>query len=241
MNTVIDKSTRCPICKQLTQVKVDLPYKEQKLRYYFCVCGTVYHDEDIDITKCFSEKYPETIRKGKGTLERYAYVQRLYMPIIEELTYGRESLDVGFGIPENIINLKQRGWLADGIDLLTNDYISGDFITHKFDKLYDLIIMQHVLQNFIDPLAALKKASATLHFGGIIFVIAPDTDIRYLSGYNSWGHWGPGNRVMLSMERFIKEAEKVQFELVYKNRSFTKRFPYWNDFHVIMRKGLVDA
>lgn len=214
--------------------------KGDKLVYQLCGCGTIQHQEPIEHKK-FNNIYLDEMRKTKFFNDRLLLWQRVYLPLIEEHSYGRQVLDIGFGFSEQIEALKQRGWLADGIDLIDNTCITGDFEDHDFKgKRYDFIIMSHVLASFEKPLEALKKATGLLRSGGLIFIAAPDTSRCLEFGYGAFGHWSYENKTMLSMHQNIDLLVKLGFEKqpFVSISNLDKRFLYFNDYHLIMRKGL---
>jgi predicted SAM-dependent methyltransferase len=181
-------------------------------------------------------------KSAKFFEDRIKLYHRTYLPLIEEHTYGRESLDVGFGFPEYIISMRERGWLADGIDIVQNDYITGDFETYDFKgKKYDLIILSHAFASFEKPYEALVKVHSLLRKGGLLWMMAPDTSLCLELGYAEFGHWNYSNKHMTSLEGMVRELTKVGFDhkplVSIQNQS--KRFAYYNDYHLIMKKGLI--
>lgn len=197
----------------------------------------MFHDEPIN--RSFDS---DALRKStKFFEERLDLYHRSYLPLIEELTYGRESLDIGFGFPEHIVSMRNRGWVADGIDIAKNDYITGDFETYDFKgKKYDLIIASHVISSFEKPIESIRKAYGLLRKGGLMWIMAPDTSLCLDVGYAEFGHWNIANKYMMSMEGMIKELSKIGMvdRPIVSVQNSSKRFPYFNDFHLIMKKGL---
>lgn len=237
----LNKEPRCRVCAHLIATQYTMcSEKNDKLVYQLCGCGTIQHGQDVDLSK-FNQAYLDKMRETKFFKDRLLLWQRVYLPLIEEHTYGRESLDIGFGFEEQLFSMQQRGWLADGIDTINNNHITGDFESYDFKgKRYDFIILSHVLASFKDPVVALKKAAGLLKSGGWIFVAAPDTSRCVEFGYGAFGHWSPENRTMISMAQNIKQLERLGFEAppVVAISNLDKRFLYFNDYHLIMRKGL---
>src|SRR3990167_1796450 len=230
------------VCHGRMEVKYSMRNtKNEELVYKLCQCGTVQHDDPVDKTK-FNEEYLKNLRDTKYFLDRIDYARRTYMPVIEDATYGRESLDIGFGFEENITDMRKRGWLADGIDLIPNQLTTGDFEAQEFEPnmYWDLVIMHHVLAGFDDPIKALRKAISVIKPGGLLFLIAPDTSLILRTTYAEFGHWAKENRTMLNLQRTILECIRAGMEemplVALSNQS--KRFLYFNDYHIIMRKGL---
>src|SRR3990167_1262901 len=237
-----EKIARRRVCLHRIECKYTMKNtKGDELVYKLCRCGTVQHDDPIDKSK-FNEEYLKKLRDTKFFEERIDYSRRTYMPIIEDATYGRESLDIGFGFEENIIDMRKRGWLADGIDLIPNQNTTGDFEAQEFEPnmFWDLVIMHHVLASFDDPIRALRKAISIVKPGGLLFLMAPDTSLILRTTYAEFGHWAKENRTMLSLQRTILECIRSGMEetplVALSNQS--KRFLYFNDYHLIMKKGL---
>ena len=219
-----------------------LSAKKDKLVYFLCSCGTIYH-RDVEEEFYTAQDLGE-LRSQKFFEEKLRLFQRTYLPVIEENLYGRESLEVGFGFTESLIEMRKRGWIADGIDTIPNDYITGDFMTHDFKgKQYDLVIFNHSLQCFDKPRQAMAKAVSLLRAGGMLLVASPDTASCLEVGYQDFGYWGRSNRVMMCLTRTIFELSKLGMEPLplIAMTNFNKRYLYHNDFHLIMRKGLSDG
>ena len=59
-----------------------------------------------------------------------------------------------------------------GIEVLTDDV---DSEWQKGEKKFDLIIMRHVLEHFMNPVEVLKKVSQSLSENGVLYVAVPNT------------------------------------------------------------------
>ena len=232
---------RCRACNRVSVVKYTMQCMDgTQTPYYLCCCGTIWHEEPIDYSK-FNASYVVEMRKQKFLQERLNHFRRVYMPLIEENLYGRESLDIGFCFPENIVDMRERGWIADGIDLIKNDYLTGDFETYDFKgRRYDLVIMSHVMASAKDPIKFLRKACGLLRGGGLLYISAPDTSLCLALGYKEFTHWFRENKTMLSMERTMEECLKAGMEKqpLASIQSMSKRFIYTNEFHLLMKKGI---
>lgn len=241
MKQDLSKEVRCRACSHLVATQYTmLSDKQDKLVYYLCGCGTIFHNEPVDYKK-FNALYLSEMRKVKFFKDRLLLWQRCYLPFIEEHSYGRLALDIGFGYTEQLINMRSRGWLAEGIDLITNDYMTGDFETYDFKgRQYDFIIMSHVIASMQDPIKAIRKAVSLLHSGGLLYIAAPDTGRCIELGYGAFGHWSQENRTMTNIDFMISELTKAGMETrpILSIRNLDKRFLYFNDYHLIMRKGL---
>lgn len=115
---------KCPLCNNAiyqslkTKSKVKDTDNFETAQWYFCQCGCVFNTLEVDPKEVFTESYRKTFEEFKSIEERANYPLYVYGSFIEELTYGRKALDVGYCSPVAIRFLRDRGWLATGIDLI---------------------------------------------------------------------------------------------------------------------------
>jgi len=196
---------------------------------------------------------------AKQAQERYEYLLRLYAPLIEELTYGRMMLDIGYGVPFILDAMKERGWLTWGIDINPlligkGNLYNGDFTTYDFnfegeqifyatgvkklDRKFDLIWMGNVLESMEDPLLALKRAYDLLDQKGVLYVSTPDIDFISKTGISGWPHFkGKEYNVIWSEQALCRELERIGFKIVMSRRNYSSRFIRWFDVHCIAQKN----
>ena len=112
----------CPVCGSVTRM-VHLMKNEQdeKSMWYHCLCGIIFQDRyPLDGTEqkaIYKKDYVDGyLGLGQKHIDASQYPVRLYGPIIEELTYGRKMLEVGFCTTFLMQAFKERGWLAWGLD-----------------------------------------------------------------------------------------------------------------------------
>ncbi len=87
----------CPACNEPVKLSFTIA-DEEKTEWIFCSCGSVFHQKKIDKAH-FDDKFIKFYKEYRSVQERYEYLERVYLPLIEEMTYGRRFLDVGFGLP----------------------------------------------------------------------------------------------------------------------------------------------
>lgn len=240
----------CPICQRQayqsirTKSRVRDTDNFQESTWLMCFCGCVFNTEKHD--NIFNEEYRQNYSKMKGVSDRLNYYLHVYGPIIEELTYGRKALDVGYCIDANIKALRDRGWLATGIDLIRDErYITGDFLTYDFGgEKFDFIKMTDFLQVVPDPLKVLKKAYDLLEPSGVLFITTPDTDMISDNYFPNWGHWNARENRQFINESILRTmlsrcpcdmSGNMDIKLIH--RDISRRFVSWNTLHLIAYKN----
>jgi len=237
---------QCPICRRPTAYAKSVSETanpEDAALWYFCSCGVCFQSEPPEL-KIKDSKYVGTHLKIKEYDIIGHHAAKQYSPLIEELTYGRKILDVGFGPMNNINYFKERGWITFGIDtnkdIVESDrLIKDDFETTEklYQKTYDLVWMGFVLQQFKNPIGALKKAYDILQDDGVIFISTPDTDFLHNKTGNLFPHWRKDDTYIMWNERSLcRELEKLGFNIIMKRRNYYQRFGYDHDLHIIAQK-----
>jgi 2-polyprenyl-3-methyl-5-hydroxy-6-metoxy-1,4-benzoquinol methylase len=110
--------------------------------------------------------------------------------IVDFTNPGLNVLDVGTGMGDSLIYLKQsvntkanyyaiessEVCLANlrehNINVLTSDVDSQWHLEHQ--NKFDVIIMRHVLEHFLDPRSVLQKVRHVLRPGGVLYIAVPD-------------------------------------------------------------------
>jgi len=204
--------------------------------WFHCFCGTVFRDAVIN-KNLFNAEYLAKWADKKGFDLRSEYLLRLYIPLIEEIIYGRKFLDVGFGVPYNILNLKDRGWIATGVDLIPNDFIQDDFEVFEFGDKFNFILMGHVLESFRDPVGALKRAYNLLDRDGVLLITHPAPELIHYLGLSGFGHWdNTFSTTFISDKELKRLALGIGFEVVLSRINFSQRFLSWNNRHMILQR-----
>lgn len=245
---------RCKLCdhRVYTEYKTLMPKKDPKeedryVQWEHCGCGYVFHDQEFKHK--FDADYVKKYQDLKLINERFDYYIRLFAQIIEEKTYGKRMLDVGFCTTHIIDGFSKRGWITTGIDLIPNDHLTGDFETFDFGVAkFDLIWMGDVLQCFEQPIHAIYRAYELLNPDGILFVSTPNSDLLRKEGIKTFGHWDyKVNRSFIN-ESILRRALAVcdrdftgTFTPIYFDAANTsQRFVTWNNMHCIARKDKIE-
>lgn len=229
---------RCPLCKaeQYSSYNVKLGV-DNDLTWYHCSCQSMFHVKQID-KKFFNEDYLNSWKNIKDGKERFNYSFRNYINFIEEMTYGRKFLDVGFTLDYNITDMSERGWVSTGVDLVPNKYINDDFETFQFDDKFDFIHIGHCLESMENPIEAFNKACSMLDSKGVLFITHPAPELFHNVGIHDFLHFThPKERkVLISKKIFCRLAEKNDMDVILYYYNLSKRYPIWNDAHIIMQK-----
>jgi SAM-dependent methyltransferase len=236
----------CPICHRPTMMAdIVAEDKDHTIKgiWYRCKCGVVFQSQKHDKKQEDKSDIDEYIQ-AKEFDTRSIHMAKTYSPIIEELTYGRKMLDVGFKTLNNINYFKKRGWITFGIDynksIETNDrIIQEDFEkTEQYTaKEFDLIWMGSVLEQFHDPITALSYAHKILQDDGVLFIATPDTDFLYSMPIGKWCHWkSQKNYVMWNKKSLEEILRYMGFELVMCRHNVYQRFGAYFNLHLIAQK-----
>lgn len=255
---------RCPICQKETNYAYRINHADTKESsdWRHCPCGVIFQTEQPKHDK-YNEKYIADYMGAKEARIRGYHAAYTYAPIIEELTYGRMLLDVGFNTTYIMDFFNERGWLTWGIDvnkdtnaignIYKGDFINYDFQPHvkedadeevkkrikdgRIKRTFDLIWMSHVLEHFKDPIAALKKAKDLLSPTGAIYIATPDIDFITKTGTPYFPHWKKDEHYIMWSERaLVRELERLGFNIVMKRRNYSSRFISYYDVHIIAQQ-----
>ena len=227
---------RCPVCNRETAIKFDVIEETNEIEWHLCMCQTMFHSVFLD-KHFFGKLYLRGWKDRSDMKERFEYLQRMYLPVIEEMTFGRKFLDVGFTLPYGIDYLKERGWITCGIDLVPNEYIQGDFETLNLPEKFDYINMGHCLESFHDPIKAIYKAYRMLNYNGLLLITHPNPEMIFEIGLQNFGHWNyKQSHIFISKNMLEDIARKAGFEIVMSYRNISQRFVMHNDLHLLLQR-----
>ena len=244
----------CPVCFQLMNVRRSLKTSrdsEKATQWYECYCPGSEHGHIIlnqNQEPDSSDHIKEYAGGGWKQRHRAEYGVYVYFPLIEELTFGRKILEVGFALPYVLRKARDRGWIATGMDLHVArksergiEIIEDDFETHDFkERKYDLIWVSHVLEHFKDWKLAIEKVFKLLRPEGIVFISSPDVSLISKTGVITWGHWDTRHKTLFSANTFNQEIQKIGFKSILLRTNEGPRHVSQNDFHGIWQKPFYD-
>ena len=249
MSDLVVNPKTCPVCGRPTICAYSVTEENEEDRFnkgtglfFKCSCGIVFQNE-FPKDQPYDDDHVNRYVASKEFKDRSIHAQRTYINLLEELTYGRRWLDVGYCY-ENPMNwLRERGWICWGIDkhhLVPEDkfHLKGNFEDYDFrEKEFDVIWMGHVLEHFKDPVEALKRAYVLLPEDGVVVITTPDVDFMYQTSPIRFPHWKHSEHyIMWNKESLKREAEKAGFQVIMCRSNFSERFMAWFDVHIILQK-----
>lgn len=235
----------CPVCNSYVCHMYFMQNADTKIqsKWFSCSCGIVFQDKKPD--KIYDADYLKALNKNDEKLrDAYQYPIRIYAPVIEELLYGRRALLVGHVTDHQHKAFEERGWVTHSIDKnkalkASPGLIVDDFETFEFEDTirYNLIWFYQTLECMIDPLAALKRCSSLLTEDGILFIASPDTDFIHTRGSTGFIHWKPDmHNLMWNRRSLSSYLEKLGFTVIMARQNYERRFPIWDDLHLIAQR-----
>jgi len=245
---------------------IDHKYNKIERQWVKCEkCKLIYHNpqldkKDIDILyskfrdKSFrnevaDEYFQRIISLPPNQSENYKKIEWLGSKITSYLEKGGSILDIGSGggvFLNSFIN-KYSDWKPYGVEPteefadLTERQLkcpvhSGNYKRNLFDKKFDLVVCNQVLEHTIDPILFLKDIYSDLKYYGYLYLEVPDaadfaelpeTHDRFLSQH-LW---------YFSEQSFRSILNKYDFEIIHleKQRTFRNR----NNLIALLRKKIL--
>lgn len=133
-----------------------------------------------------NEKIEESVNNQNIILERFIGNNI-------EINNSKAILDIGSGTGKNLLVFKrvlpeikcyaiepsltsQEILLHNNIDIVSDDVDSS--WDEKYEGTFDIIIMRHVLEHFLNPLDVLKKVHKVLSQNGVLYIAVPNNLIE---------------------------------------------------------------
>jgi 2-polyprenyl-3-methyl-5-hydroxy-6-metoxy-1,4-benzoquinol methylase len=141
---------------------------------------------------------------------------------------GGRVLDVGCGDSSFVIQMRDAGWQAEGIDpderavRLAQEaglpVVLGNATREDLPEgPYDAITLSHVIEHLHDPLAAIEACASRLRPGGVLWVATPNLDgVGHRAYGRDWFHLDPPRHLVLftrgSLTSLVRAAGLVDVE-----------------------------
>lgn len=241
---------KCIICNSVMTLYYTQG-NDNRYRYFRCTdCGLVSLDPAVKTDQKKYEKpsgAPASVRHKKAEIEKHQTSSFIASNIRER---GR-LLDIGCGRGRLLAISRDDGWEVTGIDIsevfaafARNEYgvdaVSGDFLMYDFHgRIFDMVVMRHVLEHLDDPVAALKKVSTLLKPGGHALFEFPNIEspgLRLKRWLRNTGlhrktypdGYTPGHRHEFARSSFARLAESTGFSVL--SWETYSAAPLWNIF-----------
>ena len=104
----------------------------------------------------------------------------------------------------------------------------GDFENDNFKEKYDLAIMCHVMEHFIDPVQALNKINKMLNKNGLLYVEIPSF---HYAEIRSNPQFCPVHLSYFSKKKILQLLEYNNFEIIK-----VKESKYWGNIKIVAIK-----
>jgi 2-polyprenyl-3-methyl-5-hydroxy-6-metoxy-1,4-benzoquinol methylase len=214
------KTERCPLCKG-TRIQKD--FLGGGTRWSACSdCKSFFAETfptDEEATEFYKTEYRET--ESKGTYPEPSHKRAQVMRAARQLAlvFGvlkdcGTALDFGCALGWSVHVMQflgmdaygvemgeyDREWAKEHIGLTLYEYIEDVPV-----QTFDLIIMSHVLEHFIDPIAHLQKMYEHLNPGGRIIIEVPN--------FESPSAWSAFHAVVFNTESLQHTAIEAGFQV----------------------------
>lgn len=237
-NDVVSNITRCPVCSSFSTHLHYMRDSDTRLesKWYQCHCGTIWQ-KDRALDK-YDEAYYNKFDGSYKVDDSINYAPKIYLPIIEEMMYGRKVLHVSYLNGVQMNPFRERGWIIESLDKVSEKSdIICDAEEYECKKKYNLIWLPMVLECFTKPLETLVRLRDMLEEDGIIFIETPDTDFLSIRSPSGFVHWKKEyNNVMWSREKLIEYLKQIGFDVVLSRRNCEQRFLFTDTTHIIAQK-----
>jgi len=196
-------------------------------------CGFIFANsilQEKEILKYYEKmsNYENPAHSGLHSEMRKQSIERQINFILGHLpkNFNGTALDIGCSVPYGLSILKSKGWKVLGLDpsdscikiakdLWDVDVKKGFFNIDNFknERLFELIILSHVLEHLIYPSETLSQLKEILSADGVIYIEVPNLlEHNNLTGYFTFEH--VNYFTPISLENIVKnngfEIQKIQ-------------------------------
>lgn len=200
MLKIQNKETECPICSKKTCI---LPLRKIKgsrtgkknIIYYCFECDFIYLrpeycESDVDLRNDLQWH----IKNIESTIMHSDEIIKMMLKMNPNAS---TMLDIGCGIGASIIAAKKYDIDACGVEINTYavDYAKNKyeinikkeyFNSDTYNKIFDIIIVDNVLEHVLDPKSFIQHVSTSLNSHGLLYMAIP-------------GRWGGWLRIIYSL------------------------------------------
>ncbi len=179
--------------------------------------------------------------------ENTAYHLSHLKPFID--VSNKKVLEIGCGGGFLLKGLQNQGAWVTGIETsdasvefaakkLNLSLQNADFEAIKFDKKFDLIILNHVLEHFVEVVPVLQKLSDKLVPDGLLYLRVPDFGSYDRKVYKQkWPAFLPFHISYFTESSLRKLLKDNNLQIIYQSRFFSEKF--LNQLPHGLRKGIL--
>ena len=177
---VLDQKT--VICRYCGLIRSNPRMTEEEYRNFYesDTYRLLYEGENIEYFRGKFDEPDKYLNEGKNILER--------MKKFKQVDESVNILEFGCGAGYNLMPFLKEGANCTGIDYgkigveIGREYglniLQGGL--EKVEGRYDIIMMCHVLEHFLDPIATLKQFKSHLTSDGLLYISVPNMEILSL-------------------------------------------------------------
>lgn len=241
LDTKTISKTICHLCDSETDVRFlfrevfDFEYETYKpVDFVVCEkCNLIFQKplpEKSEVKNFYPKSYRNYLPVGNGFFQtiKKAQFKNLAKKLTRYFTKDSKILEIGFGNGQLLIELKKLGYRnlyggdfsdsnfknleAESIKLSASD-IEESF---PFNEKFDVIIMNNVIEHFLDPFKVLASCKSHLTPEGKIIFLTPNTaalDFKIFKRYWAGLHT-PRHTFLFNMKNLKKLANKMNFSRI---------------------------
>jgi len=192
------RAETCPLCGRAGRpywcyyigLRPNYPKSFNPVRTWM-YCEPCHHLWSAEMTEYNEAEAPllHTSVVTKANPGRFTAYSRILCSLREH-AMGNALLEIGVGEGECISVARELLYDTTGIDLTKEcvdyikktfqmDVIHGDFLTHPFEQLFDVIVLGDVIEHVRDPQAFIKRTAELSHKGTVLWVSTPSFESVY--------------------------------------------------------------
>lgn len=208
-------------CDALGEPTPQRPLETWNGTYWLCAqTGQLERDDKAVSTELYDAFYEELLASGRTFDDRRDDFARQLGRIARYRQTGR-VFEVGCGVGQFLRAARKAGWTAEGNELspVAADHAQkaageGEVSIGSIEKIdlpdehYDVIMLDNVFEHLQQPMMVMRKLSAALRPGGVMFV--QTLQAQSLSMYHAprdWQYFGPGHSfvpTLVSLNRYFQ-------------------------------------
>jgi len=178
------------------------------------ICGTIFPDKYLYSEDFYRNEYAKEFQESKGHLpytESYIHDRNVaknrLKPILNLVNLDSSILEIGSGTGAFVDEANEAGFDAHGIELMdfpNLNVIRDNFLTHEFNRRFDVLALFDVLEHLPFPGFAIAKINSLAKQFVVLDQPDPESHQAVSSGI-SWHHIKPLEHNFLLSRRIISK------------------------------------